>query len=81
MSRRRVEDNHLAWHPNGRAPVQVRIHRLDGVAVWSDHRSMRAAEEAAHSLMRGESLIAGPDYLGPNDLVEVVDTRTHGVRR
>lgn len=71
----RVEDNVLAWNPDSRAPVQVRIHRLDGVAVWSDHRSMRAAEESAHMLMHGES-IAGPDYLGPRDLVEVVDTRT-----
>lgn len=72
MTRRRVHDNPLAWNPNARKPFQVRVHRLDGVAVWSDHTTLAAAEKEAHFILYGGM---GTNYVGPHDLVEVVDTR------
>lgn len=76
---KRIADNPLVWDPNPRAPIQVRVHRLDGVAVWDDFASMRTAEKEAIAILHGES-VAPPGYVGPHDLVEVVDTRRRGRR-
>lgn len=75
---RPIFDNPLAWSPNPRARIQVRVHRLDGVCVWSDHRTMRAAEESAHFILNDGSMTG---YVGPRDLVEVIDTRRPGATR
>lgn len=64
-------DNPLAWHPNPRRPFQVRIHRADGVGVWTDHVTMRAAELSAIDALHHPEM----SEIGPSDLVEVVDAR------